>query len=218
MKCALYCRVSTSDQNNELQVSELKRFALAHGWEIVNVYQETMSGAKRDRPQLIALMEHARLRYFDVVLVWKLDRFGRSTTDLANNLRELERLKVRFIATSQGLDTDQSNPVSRFLMQVLSAVAELEREMICERVRAGQERAKAKGVKFGRRQVVYNRTHAIEMHEDGASIRQIAKTLEIGVGTVHRLVASVPKVPLERLTATGCNGTGNRLSVKRSKG
>ena len=127
MRVALYTRVSTADQKPELQLDELRAYAERQQWEVAETYQDVISGAKAQRPGLDRLMEDARLRRFDCVCVWKLDRFGRSLVDCLNNLQALERYRVRFIAVTQGLDTDHGNPVSRFMLQVLGAAAEFER-------------------------------------------------------------------------------------------
>jgi DNA invertase Pin-like site-specific DNA recombinase len=196
MIAAAYARVSTTDQDNSIQITELTEYAAARRWKC-EVFQDQMTGGTNDRPGLNALMDGARRRLIDVVLVLKLDRFGRSTLDILSNIAELKALGVRFIATAQGLDTDQSNPVSNFLLTILGAVAELEREMIGERVRAGILRAKQKGVKFGRKQVVFNRGLAYEMRDAGSSIREIGAALGVGAGTIARLLAAVPKLPLD---------------------
>lgn len=193
MIAAAYARVSTTDQDNSLQIASLTAFAKRMGWA-PQVFEDRMSGGKNDRPGLNALMDGARRRLVDVVIVTKLDRFGRSTVDILNNLRELERVKVRFLAVDQGIDTDVSNPLSRFLISILGSVAELEREMIGERVRAGIERAKSRGVKFGPPVRVFNRGRALELRGQGWSIAQIATELGVGRGTIHRLVRAVPQV------------------------
>src|SRR5580765_6904749 len=107
MRTAFYTRVSTADQNPELQLRDLHAHAEREGWQIVDTYQDVISGAKASRPGLNRLMEDARARKFDCLLVWKLDRFGRSLVDCLNNIRTLEDCGVRFIAITQGLDTDQ---------------------------------------------------------------------------------------------------------------
>ena len=140
MTVACYIRVSTPDQNSELQLRELREYAHRQGSEIVAAYQDVASGAKGKRPGLAALMEGAREGKFTCVLVWKLDRFGRSLVDCLNNIRELENHRVRFIAVTQGLDTDHKNPAARFLLQILGAATEFERSLILERVQAGQAR------------------------------------------------------------------------------
>ena len=133
MRVGLYLRVSTADQNQELQLRELQEYATRHQWEIAQIYQDTISGASVSRPKLNRLMEDARARKLDTVLCWKLDRFGRSLLDCLANLRELETHEVRFIATTQALDTDNRNPASKFLVHVLGAAAEFERELIIEK-------------------------------------------------------------------------------------
>src|SRR3989442_7987551 len=140
LKVAIYARVSTADQNHELQIRELEDYAARHGWTIVERYQDTISGAKSTRPELNRLMADARARKLDIVLCWKLDRFGRSLRDCLNNLHELDSYGVRFIATTQALDTDHRNPASRFMLHVLGAAAEFERELIRERSAAGRNR------------------------------------------------------------------------------
>jgi putative DNA-invertase from lambdoid prophage Rac len=122
------------------QLRELQDYATRHQWEITQVYQDTISGASASRPGLNQLMDEARARKLDIVLCWKLDRFGRSLRDCLNNLWELDSDGARFIAVTQGLDTDNRNPASRFLLQVLGAAAEFERELIRERSKPGRLR------------------------------------------------------------------------------
>ncbi len=147
MRCAIYARVSTSDQNNQMQVAELKRYAKSRGWKAVASYEDKISGAKQNRPALDRLMQDARERRFDIVIVWKLDRFGRSLIHLVNAVLELESLGIRFIATTQGIDTDESNPMAKLLLHIMAAFAEFERSMIRERINAGVNQARLNGVK-----------------------------------------------------------------------
>ena len=126
-------RISTGDQSAELQVRELRAYADRQGWPLTQVYNDVMSGGKFSRPGLNRMMEDAKAKKFDCLLVWKLDRFGRSLVDCLNNIRTLEENGVRFIAVTQGLDTDIKNPASRFLLHVLGAAAEFERALIRER-------------------------------------------------------------------------------------
>ena len=202
MKAAIYARVSTADQNPELQLREIQEYAARQGWEIVETYQDTISGAKASRPGLNRLMADAMARKFACLLVWKLDRFGRSLVDCLNNIRYLEDHGVRFIAVTQGLDTDIQNPASRFLLHVLGAAAEFERSLIRERTKAGRLRYQqdydagkvgktvysrsGKNLPIGRPKKIFNRERVIEMRQRGASIRQIAKQLGVGMGTVAR--------------------------------
>ncbi|MBZ5609696.1 MAG: recombinase family protein [Acidobacteriia bacterium] len=198
MKTAIYARVSTTDQTNAIQVRELKEYVERRGWELEGTYQDQMSGAKVSRPGLDQLMADARRRKFDVVVVWKLDRFGRSLVHCVSGIQELAGLGIRFIATSQGLDTDESNPASKLLMHILAAVAQFERELIRERVSAGMKAAKAHGTKtgnaIGRPRRIFNRDEVVRLRESGLSIEKIALQVHIGVGTVVRVLQTVGKV------------------------
>lgn len=202
MRAAIYARVSTVDQNCELQIRDLQEFAARQKWEITVTYQDVISGTKSSRPALNGLMADAQSRKFDCLLVWKLDRFGRSLVDCLNNIKTLEDHGIRFLAVTQGLDTDLQNPASRFLIHVLGAAAEFERALIRERTHAGQQRYKqdfASG-KVGktvysrsgrnmpphRPRKIFNREQVVELRQQGISIRRIANRLGLGVGTVFR--------------------------------
>jgi putative DNA-invertase from lambdoid prophage Rac len=153
-----------------------------------------MSGAKANRPGLDKLMADARQRRFDAVLVWKLDRFGRSLVHCVSGIQELSSLGIRFIATSQGLDTDESNPASKLLLHILAAVAQFERELIRERVSAGIKNAKAKGTRsgkaIGRPRRIFNRDEVLRLRQDGLSLAKIAREMNVGVGTIARALES----------------------------
>src|SRR5437660_523456 len=151
MKAAIYARVSTSDQNCGMQLRELREYAHRRGWEVAGEYVDTgWSGAKASRPQLDRLMQDASRRGFDAVLVYKLDRFGRSVRNCLDGIEALRSHGVRFLAVSQNIDTDESNPTSRLMLHILAAVAEFERELIRERVSAGMRSAKARGTRSGK--------------------------------------------------------------------
>jgi putative DNA-invertase from lambdoid prophage Rac len=193
VRAAIYARVSTTDQNCEMQLRELRDYCEHRGWRIADEYVDTgWSGAKASRPQLDRLMKDARQRRFDAVLVWKLDRWGRSLIHSLQSVQELASLGVRFAAITQNIDTDQSNPMSRFMLHIFGAFAEFEREMIRERVSAGIQNAKRKGKQRGRKRVVFDRSRAREMQQAGATVREIASALKIGRGTVQRLLAQKP--------------------------
>jgi DNA invertase Pin-like site-specific DNA recombinase len=183
MKAAIYARVSTVDQHNAIQIRELTEYVQRRGWVLAGTYQDTMSGAKANRPGLDKLMADARQRRFDAVLVWKLDRFGRSLVHCVSGIQELSSLGIRFIATSQGLDTDESNPTSKLLMHILAAVAQFERELIRERTLAGIRVAQANGKQVGRPKRVFRRDELVRLREDGQSWRAIASKLGIPVMT-----------------------------------
>jgi putative DNA-invertase from lambdoid prophage Rac len=190
MRCAIYARVSTTDQNCAMQLSELRAYVKARGWKLAGEYVDTgWSGAKASRPQFDRIMQAARLRKVDCVLCWKLDRWGRSLSNLLASLKELKGLGVRWIAITQGLDTDRDNPVGELLMHILASVAEFERSMIQERVKSGMKAAKHRGAKFGRPKVVFDRRKAIAMRNAGVTIRAVALRFGVGVGTIARLVS-----------------------------
>src|SRR5579862_3865163 len=195
MNAAIYARVSTTDQTNAIQVRELKEYVERRGWEVAGIYEDQMSGAKASRPGLNQLIADARLRKFDAVLVLKLDRFGRSLVQCVGAIQELQALGIRFIAISQGLDTDQSNPTSQLLMHILAAVAQFERELIHERVSAGMRAAKTHGTKtgnaIGRPRRVFDREEVVRLRAAGLSIGNIARQMSIGVGTVVRVLKTV---------------------------
>src|SRR2546427_4465067 len=143
MKAAIYARVSTSDQNCEMQLRELREYAHRREWEIAGEYVDTgWSGAKASRPELNHLMQDASRRGFDAVLVYKLDRFGRSVRNCLDGISALRSHGVRFLAVSQNIDTDETNPTARLMLHILAAVAEFERELIRERVASGVANAR----------------------------------------------------------------------------
>ena len=202
MTVACYVRVSTPDQNPELQLRELRDYATRQGWELADAYEDVGSGSTACRPGLHRLLEDACKGMFKAVLAWKLDRFGRSLVDCLKNIELLEGCGIRFIAVTQGLDTDQKNPASRFLLQVLGAAAEFERSLILERVQAGQARYRqdylsgkvgktvhsrsGKDLPPHRPRKIFDRQKVVELAEQGTSLRQIAKRMGIGLGTVSR--------------------------------
>jgi DNA invertase Pin-like site-specific DNA recombinase len=189
MRAALYARVSTDDQHCELQLESLRAYCKSRGWDIAEEFvDEGWSGSKLARPRLLKLKQAARERQFDCVLVWKLDRWGRSTVDAIQGIDELRSAGVRWIAVTQNLDTDESNPMSRFMLQIMAAFAELERELIRERVKAGMGVAKRKGQHCGRPKLVLDRKRVAQMKRDGASVREIAARLKVGKSSVMRLL------------------------------
>ena len=195
LRAVIYARVPTTDQTNAIQVRELKEYVERRGWELVGVYQDQMSGAKASRPGLDQLMADARRRKFDAVVVWKLDRFGRSLVHCISGIQELASLGIRFIATTQGLDTDESNPASSLMMHILAAIAQFERSIIAERVSAGMKAAKTHGTKtgnaVGRPRRIFNRDEVVRLRETGLSIEKISEKMSIGVGTVVRVLQTV---------------------------
>ncbi len=149
MKIAIYARVSTKDQQTiPMQVQDLKEYARLRKWDVVRVFEEKKSGASARRPQYSELLHEARKRKFDGVLVWKIDRWGRNSRDIINSLHELDGLGVSFISLQETLDF--STPHGRAMAQLIAVFANLERDLIGERVRAGVANAKKNGVIVGR--------------------------------------------------------------------
>ena len=185
-RVALYARVSTSNgqQDPEMQLRELREFAEHRGFSISGEYIDRMTGSKDSRPALNRLMSDASRRKFDAVLVWKLDRFGRSLRHLVNSIAELEAIGVSFISFRDNLDL--TTPSGRLMFQIIGAMAEFERALIQERVRAGLRNAKAKGKKLGRPRADVDPTQVEVMRASGSSWREIAEKLGVGLGTVHR--------------------------------
>jgi putative DNA-invertase from lambdoid prophage Rac len=210
MRTAIYARVSTTDQNCEMQLRELRSYANSRGWQIVKESKdEGWSGTRADRPAFKDLLQQATARKFDAVLCWKLDRFGRSLPDCLNAIQQLKSAGVRFLAITQGIDTDESNPAAKFLLQVLGAAAEFERELIRERALAGmkqyrqdyadgkigKERSSRSGKNhaIGRPKKIFDRREVLLLRSDGLSLRMIASMLDVGLGTVSRTLNGVPK-------------------------
>jgi DNA invertase Pin-like site-specific DNA recombinase len=192
-RIALHARVSTSGghQDPEMQLRELREYAERRGWEIAETYTDAgVSGSKDSRPALNRLMVDACQRRFDAVLVWKLDRFGRSLRHLVNALAELEALGVAFVSLRDNLDL--STPSGRLMFQIIGAMAEFERALIQERVRAGLRNARAKGKRLGRPRADVNEAQVADLRCSGASWRTVAKELGVGLGTVHRLAREQP--------------------------
>jgi DNA invertase Pin-like site-specific DNA recombinase len=186
VRAALYARVSTTDQNCELQVRELREYCQRRGWTIVAEYVDNgVSGTKASRPELDRLMADARRRKVDVICTWKLDRWARSLAHLVQSIQELDSLGVRFVAITQNIDTDASNPMAKLLMHLMGAFAEFERSLIVERTVAGVRAARSKGKTIGRPRRVFRRDEAIRLRTEGWSWRKIAAELGVPVMTVR---------------------------------
>jgi DNA invertase Pin-like site-specific DNA recombinase len=181
---ALYARVSTLDQNCEVQLEELRRYA-GKRFARFNEYTDTgVSGTQRHRPQLDALMRDARKRSFDVVLVWKFDRFARSLKHLIESLHEFNALGIDFISLTEGVDT--TTPAGQLLFHIVGAVAQFERDLIAERVRAGMAHARAMGKHIGRPRANVDLEAVSSLRSQAKSLRMMANTLGIPVSRVRR--------------------------------
>jgi DNA invertase Pin-like site-specific DNA recombinase len=193
MRVAIYARVSTKDQSCELQIRDLRAYCAARGFEPAREYIDVgQSGAKEFRPELNKLMEDARKRRFDAIVVWRFDRFARSTKHLLLALEEFRSLGIQFISYQENMDT--SSPLGQALFTIVSAVAQLERDLIWERVSAGLRNARANGKKLGRPKSAVGRERILELKAQGRSLRQIAANLGVGYGTVRARLLTTHKI------------------------
>jgi DNA invertase Pin-like site-specific DNA recombinase len=184
-RVAIYARVSTSDQNPRMQVEELRVLASQRGWNVVGEYvDQAVSGSKDRRPELDRLMVEIHKGRVDAVAVWKLDRFSRSLRHLITTLDEFRVRGVDFVSLHDSIDT--STPTGRFTFSVIAAVAELERDTIRERTRAGIAAAKRRGVRVGRPRVEVDVDAARRLLATGGSVRSVARTLKVGASTLAR--------------------------------
>ena len=189
MKCAIYSRVSTSDQSVGMQVDELRAYCERRGFDIAQEYvDQGISGTKESRPALNRLLADARRRRFDAVLVYRYDRFARSLRQLVNALGEFDALDIHFISLHEGVDT--STPSGRLVFGIFASIAEFERSLITERVKSGQAAAKRRGVKFGRPRADVDAEKLAELRRQGISYANIAKATGLSVGTVFRAMGS----------------------------
>ncbi len=188
---ALYARVSTRQhgQNPETQLIPLRDFAKARGFAIATEYVDVgWSGSKERRPQLDRMMMAARRHHFTAVLVWRFDRFARSTKHLLTALSEFQSLGIDFISTTESIDS--STPVGQMVFTILAAVAQMERELIRERVQAGVDRARREGKKLGRPTVDVDREQIRRRIGCGESISSIARSTGIARSTVRAIWGS----------------------------
>ena len=190
-RIALYARVSTDKQTCENQLQELRVIAERMNYTIVAEFIDNgISGMKtrQDRPALDQLMKSATQRKFDMVMCWSIDRLGRSLQNLVEILNDLQAMKIDLFFLQQGMDT--STPSGRMIFSVFGAIGEFERNLIRERVIAGQRRAVANGVKIGRPSKMNDglRSAIQLLREKGMGIKQIARKLKVGVGTVYSAI------------------------------
>ena len=188
MRAAIYARVSTNQgQDPEMQLREVREYCARRGLEISEFVDVGISGANDSRPQLNKLMADAKKRRFDAVVVWKFDRFARSVSHLLRALEEFRILGIEFVSLSEQMDT--STPTGKCLFTVLGAVAELERSLIAERVRAGLRNARAKGRRLGRPRKIADPRVITRLRSEGASWRAISAELGVSTATAFNAVS-----------------------------
>jgi DNA invertase Pin-like site-specific DNA recombinase len=193
-RVAIYARVSTTNHGQDvgMQTRELRQFAEVRGWTVAGEYVDAgVSGAKDSRPELNRLMADAHKRRFDVVCVWRFDRFARSVSHLLRALETFKALGIDFVSYSEQMDT--STPAGKMVFTVLGAVAELERSLTVERVRAGLRNARAKGKTLGRPRVAVDAARIASLRATGASWQTITRQLGISAGTAKRAFYSLSK-------------------------
>jgi DNA invertase Pin-like site-specific DNA recombinase len=180
-----------------MQLAELREYAARRGWEIAGEYvDEGVSGSKESRPELNRLMAHAHRRQFDMVLVWKVDRFGRSLKHLVNALADLDAYGVTFASLKDNLDL--STPSGRLMFQIIGAMAEFERALIQERVKAGLQNARRNGKKLGRPRLVIDAAKVTSLRSAGASwttvASQVGQTVAACRRAYQRYEGTLPKL------------------------
>jgi DNA invertase Pin-like site-specific DNA recombinase len=195
-RVAIYARVSTTNHGQDVtvQTRDLQEFAEARGWRLFDSYLDLgISGSKDKRPELDRLMADAHRRKFDVVIVWRFDRFARSVSHLLRALETFNALGIAFVSLSENVDT--TTPTGKMIFTVLGAVAELEGSLIVERVRAGLRNARAKGKTLGRPRTAVDTAKIDRLRASGLSWPKIAAEMGVSVGTVYQAARSLSKIP-----------------------
>jgi DNA invertase Pin-like site-specific DNA recombinase len=193
MKVAIYARVSTANngQDPTMQTRELREYCERRGWTVAGEYVDIgISGTKEKRPELDRLLGEAHRRRFDAVVVWRFDRFARSVSHLLRALETFKSLGIEFVSLSEQVDT--STPTGKMVFTVLGAVAELERSLIVERVRAGLRNARAKGRCLGRPKKTVNAAEIATLRTAGVSWRKIARRMGVSARTARRAGQNPP--------------------------
>jgi DNA invertase Pin-like site-specific DNA recombinase len=192
-RAVLYMRVSTVDQHPETQLHDLRQMAAQRGYHLTREYTDKISGTKAKRPGLDELLRDARQGRFDVVLVWACDRIARSTRHFLEVLDELSHLNVEFVSFRESIDT--GGPLGRAIVVIIGAIAELERNLIIERVRAGMRRARLEGRRIGRAPLDIDRQQVLRDRERGQSLSQIARAHQVSKATVVRVLRAEGQQP-----------------------
>lgn len=195
VRAAFYLRVSTKDQQVENQRLDLVGHARARGWEVVSEYADVgISGAKAKRPGLDKLMDDARKRRFDILVVWRFDRFARSVKHLVHALHEFRALGIHFVSFQENVDT--TSALGEAMFAIIAAISQLERDLIRERILAGLRRARAEGIRLGRPAKEINLERIRELRAEDRSIREIAQILGLSKSRVANALQGIaPRTP-----------------------
>ena len=188
-RVALYIRVSTGDQHPETQLHDLKQMAQQRGLAMVAEYTDKISGTKAKRPGLDRLLADARRGKFDIVMVWAFDRVARSVRHFLEILDELNRHNIEFVSFRENVDT--GGPLGRAMVVIIGAIAELERNLIVERVKSGLRRAKLEGVRIGRPPANIDRPAIVRDRQAGRSLSEVASALRISRAMVCKVMKSI---------------------------
>jgi DNA invertase Pin-like site-specific DNA recombinase len=206
-RAALYIRVSTVDQHPETQLLDLRQMAALRGYETVRTYEDRISGAKSKRPGLDQLMADARKRRFDVVVVWAFDRMARSVRHFLEILDELNHLGIEFVSFRENIDT--GGPLGRAMVVIVGAIAELERNLIVERIRAGMRRAKLEGQRLGRVPLDVDHAALVTDRLSGMSLTKCAKKYACSRASVVRFVREAQRKNAAAAIRNGLNTEPN---------
>jgi DNA invertase Pin-like site-specific DNA recombinase len=192
-RAAIYLRVSTVDQNAATQLHDLEALAQQRGFEVVQRYTDQITGTRARRPGLDQMMSDARRGQFDIVLVWACDRLARSVRHLLETIDEFNHLNIEFLSFRESLDT--AGPLGRAIIVIIGAIAELERSLIVERVRAGMRRAKLEGRHIGRHPLNVDRAAVLRDRQRGLSLTEVAKAHRISRAFVSKIVRDARNEP-----------------------
>ncbi len=193
-KVAIYCRISTTNkrQDKDTQLIPLKSYVESRDWQVYEIYSDEMSGSKESRPALDKLMQDAYKRKFDAVIVFRFDRFSRSTKQLITALETFRSLGVDFISYQEAIDT--TTPAGQMMFTMISAFAQFERAIIQERVRAGLDKARAKGKTLGRPKADIDIDLIRELREKGLTIMKIAEEMNVPKSTIYDYLSKIPSL------------------------
>jgi DNA invertase Pin-like site-specific DNA recombinase len=197
MRAGLYARVSTDEQDEGMQLAELREFCDRRGWSYEIFADPGQSGAKLSRPQLDRMMKLCRARKLDVVVVYRFDRFARSTKQLVDALAEFDRLGIQFVSLHEQVDT--STPNGKLLFHIFAAIAEFERTLTIDRIKSGLAHARTRGRIGGRRRKVVDVEKIRELRHRGLAWRDIAKLVGVSRATAQRALLMAQKPPSDAL-------------------